>query len=129
MQTALAQTRLSGIATNLDYLRQILRDQNVIAGTVSTRYLETFHYTPMAFEIVDPGTYTTVQDYPGRTGYWDIGVPPSGPAIPVTATLTWAREWLIAPRAMSSAVASLTAPEVANVEACTPSISCLASLE
>jgi len=79
MQNALAQTRLSGIATNLDYLRQILRDQNVIAGTVSTRYLETFNYTPMAFEIVDPGTYTTVQDYPGRAGYWDIGVPPSGP--------------------------------------------------
>ena len=79
MQTALAETRLSGIATNLDYLRQILRDDNVIAGTVSTRYLETFAYTPLAFEIVEPGTYTTVQDYPGRAGYWDIGVPPSGP--------------------------------------------------
>ena len=79
MQTALAQTRLSGIATNLDYLRQILRDDNVIAGTVSTRYLETFTYTPRAFDVVEPGTYTTVQDYPGRAGYWDIGVPPSGP--------------------------------------------------
>ncbi|MFT6488491.1 MAG: urea carboxylase [Alcanivorax sp.] len=79
MQTALAETRLSGIATNLDYLRQILRDDNVIAGTVSTRYLETFAYTPLAFEIFEPGTYTTVQDYPGRAGYWDIGVPPSGP--------------------------------------------------
>jgi urea carboxylase len=22
---------------------------------------------------------TTVQDWPGRTGYWDVGVPPSGP--------------------------------------------------
>src|SRR5690606_13249853 len=22
---------------------------------------------------------TTVQDYPGRTGYWQVGVPPSGP--------------------------------------------------
>ncbi len=22
---------------------------------------------------------TTVQDYPGRLGYWDVGVPPSGP--------------------------------------------------
>ena len=79
MQDALAHTRLSGIATNLDYLRQILRDENVIAGKVSTRYLETFHYAPTAFEIEDPGTYTTVQDYPGRDGYWDIGVPPSGP--------------------------------------------------
>ena len=22
---------------------------------------------------------TTIQDFPGRTGYWHIGVPPSGP--------------------------------------------------
>ena len=26
-----------------------------------------------------PGAQTTVQDYPGRLGYWDVGVPPSGP--------------------------------------------------
>ncbi|MGN0041583.1 5-oxoprolinase/urea amidolyase family protein [Rhodococcus sp. (in: high G+C Gram-positive bacteria)] len=26
-----------------------------------------------------PGMLTTVQDYPGRTGYWQVGVPPSGP--------------------------------------------------
>ncbi|HEX4938818.1 MAG TPA: 5-oxoprolinase/urea amidolyase family protein, partial [Candidatus Kapabacteria bacterium] len=25
------------------------------------------------------GTMTSVQDFPGRTGYWHIGVPPSGP--------------------------------------------------
>ncbi len=30
-------------------------------------------------EIIKPGLYTTVQDYPGRVGYWDIGIPPSGP--------------------------------------------------
>ena len=79
MQDALAATRLSGIATNLDYLRRILIDPNVVSGKVSTRYLESFQYTPTAFEVVEPGTYTTVQDYPGRAGYWDIGVPPSGP--------------------------------------------------
>lgn len=26
-----------------------------------------------------PGMQTTVQDWPGRTGYWHVGVPPSGP--------------------------------------------------
>ena len=26
-----------------------------------------------------PGVLTTVQDWPGRTGYWQVGVPPSGP--------------------------------------------------
>lgn len=30
-------------------------------------------------EIEKPGLYTTVQDYPGRVGYWNVGVPPSGP--------------------------------------------------
>lgn len=30
-------------------------------------------------EILYGGLYTTIQDYPGRIGYWHIGVPPSGP--------------------------------------------------
>ncbi|ORM10994.1 5-oxoprolinase/urea amidolyase family protein [Prescottella equi] len=29
--------------------------------------------------VLRPGMGTTVQDYPGRSGYWQIGVPPSGP--------------------------------------------------
>ena len=32
-----------------------------------------------AVEVLRPGTFTTVQDYPGRVGYWSVGVPPSGP--------------------------------------------------
>ncbi|OBF32319.1 urea amidolyase [Mycobacterium sp. ACS1612] len=30
-------------------------------------------------EVVRPGLLTTVQDWPGRIGYWHVGVPPSGP--------------------------------------------------
>ena len=30
-------------------------------------------------EVLRPGMATTVQDWPGRIGYWQIGVPPSGP--------------------------------------------------
>ncbi len=30
-------------------------------------------------EVVRPGMLTTVQDWPGRIGYWHVGVPPSGP--------------------------------------------------
>ncbi|MHC0505926.1 urea carboxylase [Achromobacter aegrifaciens] len=76
---ALARTRLHGIATNLDYLRQIVDDARFRAGELSTRFLETFAYRPAAIEVLAAGTYTSVQDYPGRVGYWDIGVPPSGP--------------------------------------------------
>jgi urea carboxylase len=33
----------------------------------------------MTIEVSRPGMLTTVQDWPGRIGYWHIGVPPSGP--------------------------------------------------
>ncbi|MDI7775638.1 urea carboxylase [Asticcacaulis sp. EMRT-3] len=79
LNAALAATRLGGIATNLDYLRAIAADAEFAAGQVSTARLNSFVYTPKAIEIIEPGTYTTVQDYPGRVGLWDIGVPPSGP--------------------------------------------------
>ncbi len=32
-----------------------------------------------SIEVLKPGLQTTIQDYPGRIGYWDVGVPPSGP--------------------------------------------------
>jgi urea carboxylase len=32
-----------------------------------------------SFEVLKGGIEATVQDYPGRLGYWDIGIPPSGP--------------------------------------------------
>ncbi len=32
-----------------------------------------------AIEVLAPGAFTTVQDWPGRTGFWEVGVPPSGP--------------------------------------------------
>lgn len=79
LQQALAETRLSGIATNLDYLRQVVASDTFKQGKVSTRWLDDFRYQPQVIEVLQPGTYTTVQDYPGRVGYWDIGVPPSGP--------------------------------------------------
>ncbi len=33
----------------------------------------------MSIEVLAPGTMTTLQDWPGRRGYWHVGVPPSGP--------------------------------------------------
>ncbi len=32
------------------------------------------------FEVVKPGLETSVQELPGRIGYWEQGFPPSGPA-------------------------------------------------
>ncbi|MEA2698075.1 MAG: urea carboxylase, partial [Myxococcales bacterium] len=41
--------------------------------------LDGFAYHPSTIEVLEPGTQTTVQDFPGRLGHWDVGVPPSGP--------------------------------------------------
>jgi urea carboxylase len=31
-------------------------------------------------EVLSPGTLSAVQDWPGRAGFWEVGVPPSGPS-------------------------------------------------
>ncbi|HEY1923429.1 MAG TPA: urea carboxylase [Tepidisphaeraceae bacterium] len=79
LQSALAESHIAGIETNLDYLRQILNDPTFRNGKVTTQFLSRFKYAPNTIDILKPGTQTTVQDYPGRIGYWSIGVPPSGP--------------------------------------------------
>ncbi|MGB7363335.1 MAG: 5-oxoprolinase/urea amidolyase family protein [Rhodococcus sp. (in: high G+C Gram-positive bacteria)] len=33
----------------------------------------------MSITVERPGMLTTIQDWPGRVGYWKVGVPPSGP--------------------------------------------------
>ena len=79
MKSVLDETRISGIETNLEYLRQVLADDVFPAGEQITRYLNTFNYQPHTLDVLDGGVMTTIQDYPGRMGYWAVGVPPSGP--------------------------------------------------
>ncbi len=79
MQQVLANTRVAGIETNLGYLGQIVRDTVFTEGRQTTRYLNAFHYRPATIDVLEPGVQSSIQDWPGRTGYWDVGVPPSGP--------------------------------------------------
>ncbi|MFD2256558.1 urea carboxylase [Luteolibacter algae] len=79
MSDALEATRIGGIRTNLDYLHQIVTSEDFRAGGVSTKWLESLAYKARIIEVQKGGTMTTVQDWPGRLGYWDVGVPPSGP--------------------------------------------------
>jgi len=80
---ALAETRFDGIATNLELLRALITLPDYVDASHDTktidRYLAISDYHPRAVEVLQPGTYTTIQDYPGRLGFWHIGVPPSGP--------------------------------------------------
>ncbi len=79
LREALASTSIAGIETNLGYLRQITANDSFARGGVTTRFLESLAYEARTIEVLDGGTMTTVQDYPGRIGYWQVGVPPSGP--------------------------------------------------
>lgn len=79
MNKALNETSVYGCITNLDYLRSIASSAMFKEAKVATKVLDSYNYRPSAFEILSPGAHTSVQDYPGRTGYWRIGVPPSGP--------------------------------------------------
>lgn len=79
MKTALKGTTLYGIITNIGYLEYVLNEEVFAKGEQTTKYLGTLSYSPAIVEVIKPGTHTTVQSAPGRIGYWDIGVPPSGP--------------------------------------------------
>jgi urea carboxylase len=73
LSEALAGTRIDGIQTNLGLLRAISRDLTV--HTTSDEFVD----SAARIEVLRAGTSTTIQDWPGRTGYWQVGVPPSGP--------------------------------------------------
>ena len=70
-----------------DYLRQVVVEREFRTGGFPTSFLGRVRYQPRAFEVLDPGMQTTVQDHPGRTGFWHVGVPPSGPMDPLAFRL------------------------------------------
>ncbi|UUU20821.1 5-oxoprolinase/urea amidolyase family protein [Streptomyces sp. DSM 40750] len=76
---ALGRTRVDGIETNLGQLRAALDDRDFRQATHTTATLSTVTDPTPRIEVVSGGTLTTVQDWPGRTGYWQVGVPPCGP--------------------------------------------------
>ncbi len=77
--SALAQMQVHGIETNLGFLRTLLATPAFARGDVRTNLLAEVHHAPATIDVVDGGTQTTVQDWPGRLGLWAVGVPPSGP--------------------------------------------------
>eukprot|EP00899_Mesostigma_viride_P009742 jgi/Mesvir1/1876/Mv22912-RA.2 len=76
---ALSDVSIQGIECNVEYLKHVVTCADFVTGRVSTRMLNELVYLPATINVVAAGSFTTVQDYPGRLGYWDIGVPPSGP--------------------------------------------------
>jgi urea carboxylase len=112
LKSALKNSRIDGIETNLDYLQQILDDPRFSGEFgqpgLNTRFLNTFHYAPRTIDVLVAGTYSTIQDYPGRIGYWDVGVPPSGPMDPLA--FRWANRLLGNPESAAGLEFTVTGP-------------------
>ena len=82
LREALAATRVSGIETNLDYLRAIATSPMFETAAMTTATLRDFTYQPRSIEVVTPGAQSSLQELMGRLGLWHVGVPPSGPMDP-----------------------------------------------
>jgi len=79
LRLVLAQTSITGIETNLAYLRAIAGSDLLASGQVATTALRNFAFTPDVVEVLVPGAQSSLQELPGRLGLWHVGVPPSGP--------------------------------------------------
>lgn len=79
LKVALSNTSISGIETNLDYLRAIAGSDLMASGKVATTALRDFSFVPDVIEVIAPGAQSSIQELPGRLGLWHVGVPPSGP--------------------------------------------------
>ena len=79
LKSALGAARIDGIETNLPYLVSVLDHPVFAAGEQTTALLAGHVLNLPGLEILAAGTLTTIQDWPGRQGLWDVGVPPSGP--------------------------------------------------
>ena len=76
---AIGDSAIWGIETNLAYLGAVLASAVFRDAAMTTATLDSFAFRPRSIEVLAPGTQTSLQDWPGRIGYWDVGVPPSGP--------------------------------------------------
>jgi urea carboxylase len=79
LRDGIAASDVSGIETNADYCYEILDLPDFTAGTMTTRSLGAFNYAPRTAAVLDPGALSSLQSLPGRLGYWEVGIPPSGP--------------------------------------------------
>ena len=75
----LAESSFFGTCTNHHYLQDALGCRDFVEELMTTKTLSNMEYAPREIEVLSPGIDTSLQSFPGRQGYWEVGVPPSGP--------------------------------------------------
>lgn len=71
--------RLYGVENNLGYVDQIIASGAFTDVSYHTKWLDSFDAHLPTVDVLEPGAQSSIQDYPGRHGYWAYGVSPSGP--------------------------------------------------
>lgn len=66
LKTVLSKSSICGPPTNLDFLLAILKSPQFEAGNTITQFLSTFVFRPPAIDVLAGGSYTLVEDFPGR---------------------------------------------------------------
>jgi urea carboxylase len=66
LKTVLSKSSICGPPTNLDFLLAILKSPEFEAGHTITQFLSNFAFRPPAIDVLAGGSYTLVEDYPGR---------------------------------------------------------------
>ncbi len=79
LQEAIAASAVSGVETNLGFLAAITASGEFHDGTMTTATLKHIDYRPRTVTVLTAGAQSSLQDWPGRLGYWHVGIPPSGP--------------------------------------------------
>ena len=72
------ETTFSGVLTDQRRIAALCAHPAVIDGSATTAFAA-LPLPPADVTVLQPGIQTTIQDLPGRIGYWAVGIPPSGP--------------------------------------------------
>ncbi|KAG2148952.1 allophanate hydrolase subunit 2-domain-containing protein [Suillus clintonianus] len=77
MAQVLKACKVFGPPNNLAYLASICESTIFKEGRATTRFLDSFDFSPRAFTVLSAGIEMTIQDLPGR--HMGMGMPQSGP--------------------------------------------------
>jgi urea carboxylase len=74
----IAACSIYGVNTDQRRLLALLDHPSLRDGSASSALIG-LPTPPADVTIITPGIQSTLQDFPGRIGYWAVGIPPSGP--------------------------------------------------
>lgn len=66
LSDVLSHSAICGPPTNLDFLLAILQSSKFQEGDTVTQFLSTFEFRPPVIDVLSGGSYTLVEDFPGR---------------------------------------------------------------